>query len=91
MEDTPYNEEEFKELKVWLNKPYKAGEVHLPDSVRVKIHRLIATVERLNRYNNLVEEEVTSLKKERLQSSTWLNNFHQLLKEDNIKLKSILE
>jgi len=62
MEDSPYTDEEMKELEEWLNKPYEAGEVHIPDSVKIKLHRLIATVDSLRSYNHLVEEEAESLK-----------------------------
>lgn len=56
MEEMPYTDEQIKELKVWLNKPYESGEVHVPDSIKRKIWRLVATVDSLKRYNQLIEE-----------------------------------
>jgi len=32
MEEMPYTDEEIKELKVWLSKPYERGEAYILDS-----------------------------------------------------------
>ena len=83
MKESPYTDEQIKELKVWLNKPCEAGEVHIPDSVKIKLHSLIATVDSLRRYNHLVEKEVESLKviTKDLSWDGALNNAEKKIKE----------
>jgi len=39
------DEEEFEHIKEWLNAPYEPGELHIPDSVKIKFHCLIGIIE----------------------------------------------